>query len=118
MMTVKTFEERLTKIKEQYIMINDKNKEIIKGLSSFFEDVYMIPTSWIFNILEDEFINLGLAINSNVNIEELKDLYSYYAYEMEFGDGNLSGSITMKSGKTYHLKKVNELYDYIKEELC
>lgn len=118
MITVKSFEERLTKIKEQYIMINEKSKEMIKGLSSFFTDIYMIPASWIFNIMEDEFVNLGLAVNSNASIEELKDLYSYYAYEMKFGDGKLSGSITVKSGKTYHLKKADELYDYIKEELC
>lgn len=111
-MTLKQFEERIGILKQDFKTIENKNTEFLKGLSIYVDDATGVPTSWLYDIINNEFTNLVYAINENAVAEKVKDLIDYYIYEMNFG-GEISWE-DKKDKYTFDLSNNKSLYEYIK----
>lgn len=107
MIDFEIFDEKLKVVKNHYKEIEYKYNVLLDGLKSVIDDVAGVPCSWIYDILISELQNLFLAVNPNLNEQQLNEISEYYIWE-----GNFGGNITIDD-VTYHLENSLELYKYI-----
>lgn len=130
MISLELFKQKVEDIKDQMEKISVKTDNLVDMMNNtFFTDCYAVPNNWIYDIVEDEFQNLVMALRDDVdwnkveNREAVDNFFEYWVYDQEFG-GAIS---TMKDaeaeaaewniGKTYNLDSVEEVYNYLKEGL-
>lgn len=128
LISLEIFSKKIKIIKQQIEQLDNYIDKVIKVLrETFIADCDGVPNSWLFEIINQEFINLVMAIRPDIewtdtNQKEVLNFFEYWAYEQEFG-GEIS---TIKDtaiknsewniSKTYNLENIEEVYDYIKNE--
>lgn len=109
-MTKEEFNSEIEKIKLQIDKINETSDSLIKALdATFLTDSYGVANSWLFDIIENEFVLLCKLVNPKIEIKDTESLFNYWAW-----DQNFKGEVIIDD-KSYNL--ATNLYEYIKEGL-